>query len=46
MEKKKVLFKLDKKKFRANDFAKYMAKNYRGARREDPTIVVNKQYKN
>ena len=43
--KKKVLFKLDKKKFRANDFAKYLEKNYRGARKEDPTIVVDKQYK-
>ena len=43
--KKKVLFKLDKKKFRANDFATYMAKTYRGARKEDPKTVVNKQYK-
>lgn len=44
-KKRKVLFKLDRKKFRANDFAKYLEKNYRGARKEDPTIVVNKQYK-
>jgi peptidyl-prolyl cis-trans isomerase SurA len=43
--KKKGLFKYDTKKFRANDFAKYLEKNYRGARKEDPTIVVDKQYK-
>lgn len=43
--KKKVLFKLDKKKFRANDFAKYLETNYRGARKEDTKIVVDKQYK-
>lgn len=43
--KRKVLFKLDKKKFRANDFAAYMAKNYRAARKDAPKTVVDKQYK-
>jgi peptidyl-prolyl cis-trans isomerase SurA len=43
--KKKVLFCLDKQKFRANAFAEYLEKNYRGARKEDPKIVVDKQYK-
>lgn len=42
--KKKVLFKLDKQKFRANDFSAYLAKNYRAARKEDSKAVVNKQY--
>jgi len=42
--KKKVLFKLDGEKFRANDFAEYMEKNYRGARRDEPKTVVDKQY--
>ncbi len=43
--KKKVLFKLDKKKFRANDFAVYLSKRYRAARKDDPKTVVDKQYK-
>lgn len=43
--KKKVLFKLDKQKFRADDFSEYLAKNYRAARKEDSRNVVNKQYK-
>lgn len=42
---KKILFKMDKKKFGANDFATYMENNYRAARKEDPRMVVDKQYK-
>ena len=41
----KVLFTMDKQKFRANDFAKYMETNFRAARKEDPKLVVDKQYK-
>jgi peptidyl-prolyl cis-trans isomerase SurA len=41
----KVLFKLDKQKFRAQPFAVYMEENFRGARKEDPKTVVEKQYK-
>ena len=41
----KVLFTMDKQKFRANDFATYLEKNYRGARREDPKLMIDKQYK-
>ncbi len=42
---KKVLFTMDKQKFRADAFAKYMELNYRSARKEDPKMVVDKQYK-
>ncbi len=41
----KVLFTMDKQKFKANDFAKYMETNYRAARKEDVRLVVDKQYK-
>lgn len=43
--KRKVLFKLDKQKFRADDFSAYLAKNYRASRKDDPKTVVDKQYK-
>ncbi|MFK7784328.1 MAG: peptidylprolyl isomerase, partial [Crocinitomicaceae bacterium] len=43
--KKKVLFKLDKQKFRANEFASFLERTYRGARKDDPKVVVDKQYK-
>jgi peptidyl-prolyl cis-trans isomerase SurA len=42
---KKVLFTMDKQKFRANDFATYLESYYRSARKEDPKLVVDKQYK-
>lgn len=41
----KVLFTMDKQKFLANDFAKYLEVNYRAARKEDSKLVVDKQYK-
>ena len=41
----KVLFKLDKKKFRSEAFAQYMEDNYRAARQDTPKTVVAKQYK-
>lgn len=43
--KKKVLFKMDKQKFRANEFAAYMERNYRASRKEAPKLVVDKLYK-
>lgn len=42
--KKKVLFTMDKQKFRANDFSNYLATNYRAARKEDSKLLVDKQY--
>lgn len=41
----KVLFKLDKKKFRSKAFAAYLEENYRAARQDTPKTVVAKQYK-
>ena len=41
----KVLFKLDKKKFRSKEFAMYMEENFRAARKDNPKTVVAKQYK-
>ncbi len=41
----KVLFKLDKKKFRSKAFAEYLETNYRAARQDTPKTVVAKQYK-
>jgi peptidyl-prolyl cis-trans isomerase SurA len=39
-----VLFKMDKQKFRAEAFAQYMEENFRAARKEEPKMVVAKQY--
>lgn len=43
--KNKVMFKMDKQKFRGDGFAEYLENNYRAARKEDIKMMVNKQYK-
>jgi len=43
--KNKVMFKMDKQKFRGDGFAEYLENNYRAARKEDIKMMVDKQYK-
>lgn len=43
--KNKVMFKMDKQKFRGDAFAKYLETNYRAARKEDIKMMIDKQYK-
>lgn len=40
----KTLFVLDGKKFKQQDFAKYVVKNYRGVRKDAPQVVVKQLY--
>ncbi|NVK63319.1 MAG: peptidylprolyl isomerase [Flavobacteriales bacterium] len=43
--KNKVMFIMDKQKFRGNEFAKYLENNHRAARKDDIKVMVDKQYK-
>lgn len=46
LSKNKVLFKMDKQKFRSMEFAEYLEKGYRGIRREATVeTMINKAYK-
>ncbi len=40
----KTLFVLDGKKFKQQDFAKYVVKNYRSVRKDAPAVVVKQLY--
>ena len=42
----KVMFTLNKKKFKQKDFAEYLLKNYRGIKKDLPSTVVAMQLKN
>lgn len=41
----KTLFTLGKTKFKQQDFAAYMEKNFRSVRKDQPSVVVNQLYK-
>lgn len=45
LTKNKVMFKLDKNKFRQQEFAQFLKSNYRGAKSENTIVMVDAQYK-
>ena len=42
----KVLFQLDGKKFKQQDFANFLKNNFKGIRREEASKLISNQYKN
>lgn len=42
----KVLFKLEGKQFKQQDFANYLKNSFKGVRREEPSKLIQTQYKN